>query len=158
MDSDPTFSPCRPAMLLEGEMDEHAVDPLKLFVDGLTLVYHEGRHARHLIEGGHLAREGWELLLKLPPHRTEAWRQLQAVREAARQKPKVNDAMRVFENHFARTLDDLHELYQNPSWKHAKTVGGHAWRYIAGAVKELAKTIDHGDSSTVQKCCTDLLN
>jgi hypothetical protein len=38
---------------------------VRLFADGLALVYHEARHLGHLIRDRHLAPSGWERLRTL---------------------------------------------------------------------------------------------
>lgn len=119
---------------------------LTLFSDGLSLVYHEGRHVRFLIKGGHLPGAGWEKLVGLPKNRVEAWKAVQAARQTAAQRPTAALASAVFEKHFGRDLQTMQELYQNPKWKHASAVGGHAWRTVTCLVRALGLAIDEGDS------------
>jgi hypothetical protein len=49
---------------------------VSLLADGLALVYHEGRHVRHLVRAGRVDPGGWEVLLSLPTNRVDAWREV----------------------------------------------------------------------------------
>ncbi len=122
-------------------------DALSLFADGLALVYHEARHVRHLLRGGHLPPEGWEQLRSLPTNRVSAWEAIRGIREEAALKESVSEAARLFERRFGKSLVDLVELFRNPNWKHA--YAGHAWMRVAERLIDLANAIDSGDQSLI---------
>jgi hypothetical protein len=138
-------------------MTESRKRDLILFADGLTLVYHEARHVRFLIRDAHLARQEWDNLVSLPKNRVEAWKQLQPLRQAAVRERSAAEASEVFRNHFGRDLQDLDRLYSNPHWKHAASVGGHAWRNVTAFVSRLGEAIDRCGPPEVEAACTQLL-
>lgn len=133
------------------------IEPLKLFADGLTLVYHEARHVRFLIKHGHLSPTGWENLLSLPKNRVDAWNQLQSVRQAARSRSSAREATEVFQNRLGQSLEDLERLYANPNWKHARAVGRHAWRSVTAIVSSLGDAIARSDKLDIATGCASLL-
>jgi hypothetical protein len=134
------------------------LEPIKLLADGLSLVYHEARNVRHLIEKGYILPAEWQRLLSsLSKDRINAWRQLQSVRHAARQCSTAHDATAVFIKRFGKNLSDLDILYQNPNWKHAKAWGGHAWRHVTSFVVNLARAIERGEVTAIMDACTNLL-
>jgi len=138
-------------------MAKRIADSVKLFADGLTLVYHEARNVRFLIEKDHRSGTGWDRLVSLPKNRVEAWRALQPVREAARSKPTARDAAEVFQERFGRSLGDLAELYEDAHWRHAHAYGGHAWRTVTAQVSVLGRAIDGGDPAAIAKGQAGLL-
>ena len=92
-------------------MADAQLEPIKLLADGLSLVYHEARNVRHLIEEGHILSADWQRLLSsLSKDRVNAWKQLQSVRQAARQCSTAHDAMAVFIKRFAKNLSDLEAI------------------------------------------------
>jgi hypothetical protein len=130
---------------------------LILFADGLTLVYHEARHVRFLIRGAYVAGPEWANFVRLPKNRIEAWKGLQPLRQVAAYKQSAKEAAEIFRRHFGRDLDDLERLYANPHWKHARAVGGHAWRNVTSLVSKLGEAIDHCDPSQTEVACAQLL-
>jgi hypothetical protein len=138
-------------------MTGSSIHTLAVFADGLTLVYHEARHVRLLIQGGHLAAAGWESLVSLRKNRVQAWRELQTVRQDARAKATARAAAQVFEQRFGRAVEDLEKLYAHPNWKHATAVGGHAWRSVTVLVLALGHANDEGDSTAAAAQCAALL-
>lgn len=132
-------------------------DAVKLFADGLTLVYHEARNVRCLIKGDHLEREGWERLLNLPSDRVKAWKDLQSLRKSARSKLTADEVSQVFEKQFNCGLEDLERLYKNPNWKHAKAWGGHAWCHVTQLVVELGHALGCSDQALIDTTCGLLL-
>src|SRR2546426_3598538 len=85
-------------------MTESQVEPINLFSDVLTLVYHEARHVRFLIEAGYIMPEGWDRIVSLPRNRIEGWRTLQPVRQASRRKSTAFEVTRLFEKRFGQSL------------------------------------------------------
>ena len=132
-------------------------DAVKLFADGLTLVYHEARNVRFLIKGDHIEREGWERLLNLPSDRVKAWKDLQSLRKAARGKLAADEVSQVFEKQFGRGLKDLATLYANQNWKHANAYGGHAWCHVTQLVVELGHALKRSDQAAINATCDALL-
>jgi hypothetical protein len=132
-------------------------DAVKLLADGLALVYHEARHARHLVKAGYLSTAGWERLLSLPTNRVQAWSVIQTVREAAAEARTASEAAVRFERRFAKSLADLQDLYTNDHWKHAKVVGGHAWYGVTAAVIALWDAIELGVASEVEAAAQSVL-
>jgi len=139
-------------------MDISTTDAMRLLADGLALVYHEARHARHLVKGGFLPSTGWERLLSLPTNRVKAWQAIQAVREDAAKALTPDEAIDLFEKRFGKDLASLGELYANEHWKHAKTVGGHAWRGVTAAVGTLGMAIQRGRVSEIEGAVHSLLS
>lgn len=132
-------------------------DAVKLLADGLALVYHEARHVRHLVKAGFLPASGWERLLSLPTNRVKAWQAIQDVRKNAADSKTPLQATRQFEQRYSRNLTNVHELYANKNWKHAKAVGGHAWRGVAAAVGVLQDAIVRGDISEIDQAAQSLV-
>lgn len=132
-------------------------DAMKLLADGLALVYHEARHVRHLVKAGHLSPAGWERLLSLPTNRVEAWRAVQTARKGAAGAPTASKAAGQFEQRFAKSLANLQDLYANEHWKHAATVGGHAWRGVTASVGALRAAIEGGDVSEIEGAAQSVL-
>ena len=133
-------------------------DAIKFLADGLTLVYHEARNVRCLIEKRHLTRDGWERLISsLPKDRGEAWEVLQTHRKAARSVSTADKVAQVFEKRFGCSLEDLDRLYKNPNWKHAKAYGGHAWCRVTQLVMKLRDALDSSDRAAIDTLCDALL-
>jgi hypothetical protein len=130
---------------------------VKLLADGLALVYHEARHARHLVKAGYLSPIGWEHLLSLPTNKVEAWRVVQVVRKDAANTLTADKAISRFEQQFGKSLASLSNLYANEHWKHASAVGGHAWRGVTAAVGTLGETIERGNISEIEEATYALL-
>lgn len=124
-------------------------DSIALLADGLALVYHEARHVRHLVRAGYLLCNGWEQLLSLPTNRVEAWRTIAPSRRAASGSPDRVRAAQAFERRFSKTVDDLRALYGLSHWRHASSVGGHAWHEVVALVSDLGDAIDQRDASVV---------
>ena len=123
---------------------EH-MDALTLFADGLALVFHEARHVRHLIKARYLDKDPWTSLISLPSNRIDAWRHLQTLRQIASTKSSAAQAAAIFEGKFNISLTALRELYENPHWRHASQVGGHAWLGITASVSALGSAIDNAE-------------
>lgn len=95
-------------------MAEAGLDPITLFADGPTLVYHEARNVRHLIKKGHVPSAEWQTLVSsLSADPVEAWRQLQPVRGAARVRPSAEEAAEVLRDGSVRVL---------MSWRHCSKI------------------------------------
>jgi hypothetical protein len=132
-------------------------DAMVLFADGLALVYHEARHVRHLIRAGFIADDSWSAFTMLAANRVVAWQQLQAQRMVASIETTAALATAVFEARFDKDLAQLHELYSNPNWKHAKQVCGHAWLGITEAVSGLGSAVNSGVAHDIDLRSEDLL-
>ncbi len=124
-------------------------DAVHLLADGLALVYHEARHVRRLVRAGHLSGNGWERLRALPANRVEAWQAVPAVREDAAKRQTAVEAVGCFERRFAKNLAELEGLYANDYWRHARAIGGHAWRRVTAAVGVLRDAIENGDGKGI---------
>jgi hypothetical protein len=66
-------------------------------------------------------------------------------------------AATAFSERFGRSLEHLRELHENPRWKHASAVGGHAWRAVTRLVTDLGAAIDQGDVAAATTTATELL-
>lgn len=132
-------------------------DSVKLLADGLALIYHEARHARHLVNPGYLSAAGWEQLLSLPTNRVKAWKVIHPIRENAANAPTADKALDRFELRFGKNLANLRDLFANEHWKHASAVGGHAWRSITAAVNSLGEAIKRGYSDDIEGAAHSLL-
>lgn len=133
-------------------------DPLPLPVDGLALVYHDARHVRFLIEKGFVPAEGWDQIRSLPRNRVEAWRVIAPLRKKANETGNAEQAAALFTLHFKHSAHDLAVLFQNPNWKHAAAVGGHAWRGVTAAVANLLEMLRRGNASEISQAATTLAN
>lgn len=132
-------------------------DAVKLLADGLALIYHEARHAQHLVRAGHMSATGWERLLSLPANRVEAWRSILAVRETAADKQTAGQAAERFEHRFGKSVANLGDLYANGHWKHAAAVGGHAWRGVTAAVAALRDAIERAEAGEIEIAAQSLV-
>ena len=133
------------------------INALDLFIDGLTLIYHEARHVRFLIEKGYVTPVGWERIVSLPRNRVEAWRKLHPLREAAKKTATAASAAALFEIKLGRNIKQLAELYENQHWKHATSCGGHKWQDVTSIVRDLRIAIEVRDASSIDKACFDLV-
>jgi hypothetical protein len=134
------------------------LDPIAILADGLTLAYHEARNVRRLIEKGYVPAADWQMVVSsLSRDRVEAWKQLQDVRQVAREKRSVVDVAGVFEKRFGKNLAELDTLFQDPNWKHAKAWGGHAWRCVVGIIFNLGEAIKRSDAQEVRRLTVGLL-
>jgi hypothetical protein len=115
---------------------------LPLLVDYTTLVYHEARNVRHLIQEQHIEPEDWKYLIALPVNKYKAWEVLQDTRRAAKQAGSVKVALLQFERRFRVTLEQLQVLYVNPAWHHA-AYGGNKWKDITKLVQRLAVALEN---------------
>jgi len=88
---------------------------LPLLVDYTTLVYHEARNVRHLIQVRVIEPEVWKYLVALPVNRNKAWEALQDTCREAQQAKSVQVALLQFERRFKVTLEQLQVLYDNPA-------------------------------------------
>jgi len=129
---------------------------IRELADYLSLVYHESRNVRHLIDKGHLASEPWRLVTRLPRNKHHAWQAIQPSRQAAAVAASALDAAAVFSSRFGVSLDQLVGLYANPNWRHAPAYGGSAWRMPTELVISLIPAIDSGDTSRTPQLLADL--
>ena len=83
---------------------------IEVFVDLVTIAYHEGRNVRHLQDDGHAGLEKYDLLRNLARNRQSAWDQLQPLRDAARKCASAETAEEVFRDRFKVSLEDLSSL------------------------------------------------
>ena len=138
-------------------MDKNSTVPLRIFVDGLALIYHEARNVRHLIGDGYLESAGWEEIIKLPENRKEAWKQIQTLRDLGNESSSAPQASACFADKFTRSLDELITLYQNPNWRHAAGYGGHKWINVTEVVRNLGRALDEGRANDAPGFCDDLI-
>ncbi len=115
------------------------------FVDLITLLYHEGRNVRHLVEDGKLSDDKRFLSLRdgLARNRDDAWNQIQPLRLKAKKAGSGGEVERLFKQRFKLTLDDLIVLYAHHSWK-GTPYGGNAWLPIAQRVKKVSDLLNCG--------------
>lgn len=119
-------------------------DIISSFADLVTLLYHEGRNVRHLVEKDSTVYPKFLPLRNgLAKNRCEAWKQIQPLRLEASKAQLARQVEQIFERRFNLTLDDLVVLYANPSWK-GMPYGGNAWLPIAHKVKEVRDLLDSG--------------
>jgi hypothetical protein len=138
-------------------VDKNSIVPLRIFVDGLALVYHEARNVRHLIKKGYLEPDGWEEIIKLPGNRREAWKQLQTLRGIGKESSLASQASARFAAKFGRSVDELITLYQNPNWRHAAGYGGHKWIDVTEIVRDLGSALEEGRANDASVFCNDLI-
>jgi hypothetical protein len=119
-----------------------------LLVDYVTLVYHEARNVRYLIQVGAVEPESWKYLVALPVNKKKAWEAVQNTRSDAKRADTVHDALLPFERRFKVTLEQLEVLYDNPAWRNA-TYGGNAWKAITELVRRLATALEKTQSDEV---------
>jgi hypothetical protein len=131
---------------------------LALLADGMALVYHEARHVRFLIDGGHLDGRGWESIRSLPINRVEAWRVVDGVRQKSRSAKSAAELAETFRSRFGRSVSDLEDLFANANWKHAAAAGGHAWRGVVAAVIALAGSLDGSDPEGIAAAASALVS
>jgi len=139
------------------EVHDLLIDPIRLFSDGLALLYHEARHVRFLIEKGYVEPLGWERVVSLPRNRVEAWKQVRSTRETAQQRPTARDAAGVFQKRFGKSLEEITQLNCDPNWRHARAYGGHAWRTVSAFVAALGKALDLNDVPGINEHTLSLL-
>lgn len=123
---------------------------LSAFVDYVTLTYHEARNVRHLVGAGHAGLERYRRLINLPRNREDAWRELQALRTAAKSTNSANAVEAVFQKKFGPGLEDLEDLFENPHWRHS-AFGGNRWAGITRALSDLRDAIDHQNTRIVSE-------
>lgn len=56
---------------------------LHALVGYVSLVYHEARNVRHLIQCGVIEQDPWKLVVALPGNKYKAWRAIQDIRAKA---------------------------------------------------------------------------
>ena len=122
-------------------MDKKYIIPT--FADLVTLLYHEGRNVRHLIEGGELSGDTKFLSLRdgLARNRDEAWKQIQPLHQKAADARSSKEVLRVFERKFELNLDDMVSLFGLSGWRGTRR-GGNAWLRIARKVKDVSDLLD----------------
>ena len=122
------------------------------FADYVTLVYHEARNVRKLVQGGFLDGKPYERITHhLPKNRWDAWRKLQPLRVAAKKARSAREAERIFHDKFGKDLEELVVLFENPNWRHAKLYGGNRWADITRAVFEFRDAIEGNDLNRASK-------
>lgn len=126
-------------------MESASPRQLAVFVDVLSLAYHEARNVRHLIKAGHLSAEGFEQLRSLATNRVVAWKQIQSVRHEAMDCESIDGVVALFEDEFELTIVGLVELYRDPNWKGA-AYGGNRWAEITSTIDEVSRLFHAGDS------------
>ena len=128
------------------------IEHLPQLVDYTTLVYHEARNVRHLIDAQAVEPEKWDRLRSLlPRNKNEAWEKLQDIRSKAQQAKSVQTALLLFEQRFNVTLAQLQELFDNPAWRHARLYGGNAWKEITRLVLCLTIALEKENYNEVNK-------
>ncbi len=110
----------------------------------MTLVYHEARNVRHLIQAHAIEGEPWKYLVALPRNRNKAWDALQDIRSEACKAETVGVVVLLFERRFRVTLEQLEVLYAHPDWRNAP-YGGNAWKAITKLVRGLAAALAEAD-------------
>ena len=138
-------------------MDKNSTVPLRIFVDGLALIYHEARNVRFLIKDGNLEPDRWEELIKLPKNRGKAWEQLQTLRGIGKESSLASQASARFAAKFGPSVDELITLYQNPHWKDAAGYGGHKWINVTEIVRDLGSALEEGRANDASVFCDDLI-
>jgi len=113
---------------------------LSQLADYVTLVYHEARNVRHLIQAHAVEPEPWKYLVALPVNRNKAWEALQDLRSEACKADTVGVVLLPFERRLRVTLEELEVLYAHPAWRNA-TYGGNAWKTITQLVRGLAAAL-----------------
>ena len=126
-------------------MESTSPRQLGVFVDVLSLAYHEARNVRHLIKAGHISAEGFERLRSLATNRVAAWKQIQSVRQAAMDCESIDGVVALFEGEFQLTIVGLVEIYRNPNWKGA-AYGGNRWAEITSAIDLASRLFQAGES------------
>jgi len=123
---------------------------LHALVGYVSLVYHEARNVRHLIQCGVIEQDPWKLVVALPGNKYKAWRAIQDIRAKAEGSASYKEALIVFERRFRVSLDQIQTLYENPNWRNS-ACGGNAWAGITSMVKELAVALKEGRSEDVDQ-------
>jgi hypothetical protein len=120
------------------------VDIISPFADLVTLLYHEGRNVRHLVNKGYkIDSKFLSLRDRLAKNRYQAWKQIQPLRLKACKARSGKEVELIFEQQFNLPLSDLAVLYSQPYWK-GTPYGGNAWLPIACKVKEVRDLLDTG--------------
>jgi len=143
----------------EARLHEFAaiVHAIELLADGLALICHEARNVRHLIQARAIPATGWDRLVALPKKRGDAWKEVQALRMAARRCSTATECAHVFEKRFGWTILDLRNLFANPNWKYAKGYGGNAWLGITALLLSLQDAIAQGEEKSIQRAAQSLV-
>lgn len=124
-------------------------EDMRLFVDVLTLAFHEARNVRHLVKDGKLAKAPFRVLIDgLPTNKYEAWKALQPLRAQAVKAPSAASAEAVFCLRFGLSLEQLAELSSSPHWA-GTARGGNQWVKIERAAIALRDAIDNEENSRV---------
>jgi hypothetical protein len=124
---------------------------LQAFTDLVTLVYHEGRNARHLIHAGLIKDpQPYNRLTYLPRNREKAWKLLQKLRNAAKMRPDAAKVADAYSRHFGLTLEEMSHLFHHEGWRHSK-VGGNRWAAITDSVIPLRDTLVDGRTEEAEK-------
>jgi hypothetical protein len=105
----------------------------EVLCDVVTLIYHEARNVRHLIEKGVVSEENWCYLVSLPKTRNDACSELVPIRSIALAGRSVDRALEAtFETRFRVSLSDLANMFANENRHHAKLYGGNSWPKLPG--------------------------
>jgi hypothetical protein len=127
------------------------------FVDIVALVYHEGRHVRHLLRNGQILDPKYVVLRNnLAQNQNEAWRQMQSVHHLASHAQSAGSAKRIFERQFGLTMDEMVTLYSDPAWSETH-YGGNAWLQVTHGANELANYLDLGREDEARRLLFSIL-
>lgn len=119
------------------------------FVDLTCLLYHEARNVRHPIKAGKLQNEAkYHRLLNLPNNRDQAWQQMAKIRDKAASFLNAEEVVRVFQDEFVISLDELLILYREPCWR-GSLYGGNKWAPICSKIIKLLKFMKSGDDVNI---------
>lgn len=114
--------------------EEIQIEILAAVIDLVCLVYHEARNVRHPIKKG-LEKDSskYARLISLPRNRIDAWNQMERVRNEALKGRSILRAIKIFENEYGVSLDDLVNLFYQPFWKDS-LYGGNKWGPICSEI------------------------
>jgi len=122
-------------------------ETLKNLVDLISLLYHEARNVRHPISARKLPSDSkYNKLINLPRNRVEAWRHMSKLREKAATAQKAADIVRVFQEAYILSLEELLVLYHASCWK-GSAYGGNKWGPICSRVRDLVEVLESADEA-----------
>lgn len=138
-------------------MDIASATPVRDLIECICLVYHVARNVRRPIREGKLPFEPrFERIHMLAQNRSEASKQMTAVRASARAQPSALAAADAFQRLYDLTLEDLRVLYDAPIWRYSP-LGGRKWAVIVARVLDAVRTWDAAGPSRQQDLLTALL-
>jgi len=132
---------------------------LSLFIDYITLLYHEARYIA-ILKNSEMAKDDkWSKIKKIPPGRYQAFKELRKTYDLAHHAHTSMEIQQVFYRHYHVTLDDIKDLFEQPEWeKSQRRVGGNAWARITDLVINLGKHITENDQLATETVLTKLKN